>query len=48
MDMETAGPIILDTLSKACSQDPAVLTPAEGQLQQWQTQPGFYTVLSVS
>ncbi|KAL4228026.1 Importin-11 [Mactra antiquata] len=46
MDADTAGPIILDTLTKACSQDPAILTPAEGQLLQWQTQPGFYSVLS--
>lgn len=46
MDTDSAGVIILDTLTKATSQDPAVLTPAEHQLQQWQTQPGFYSVLS--
>lgn len=48
MDADTVGPLVLETLSNACSQDPAVLTPAEYQLQQWQTQPGFYTILSVS
>lgn len=47
MDADTAGPVILETLTNACSQDPAVLAPAEYQLQQWQTQPGFYTILSV-
>jgi hypothetical protein len=48
MEMESAGTLILDVLTKACSQDPNVLTPAEHQLMQWQTQPGFYTILSVN
>ncbi|XP_052792511.1 importin-11-like [Mya arenaria] len=46
MEPTDSGAMILDTLTRACSQDSAVLTPAEHQLQQWQTQPGFYTALS--
>ncbi|XP_048255112.1 importin-11-like [Haliotis rufescens] len=46
MDMETAGPVVLDTLSRACSQDASVLKPAEHQLQQWETQPGFYSIVA--
>ncbi|ESO88153.1 hypothetical protein LOTGIDRAFT_219538 [Lottia gigantea] len=37
---------VLDTLNKACSQDASVLKPATDQLQQWETQPGFYSILS--
>ena len=48
MEPEDAGRVILETLTLACSQDPTVLTPAEHQLQQWQTQPGFYSTLSVN
>lgn len=48
MEVEAAEPIVLETLSHACSQDANVLKPAERKLQSWETQPGFYSVLSVS
>ena len=48
MDLSSAGPVVLDTLSKACSQQADVLKPAEQQLRHWETQPGFYTILAVS
>lgn len=47
MDIATAGPLVLETLTNACSQKADVLKPAERQLQQWETQPGFYSILSV-
>ncbi len=47
-DLATAGPVVLTTLSQACSQDASVLKPAEQQLQNWETEHGFYTVLHVS
>ncbi|KAL8559005.1 hypothetical protein ACOMHN_039761 [Nucella lapillus] len=46
MDLETAEPVVLQTLSLACSQDASVLKPAEQQLKEWETQPGFYSILS--
>ena len=36
---------VLDTLTRAASQNTAVLKPAEQQLKSWETQPGFYSVL---
>ncbi|KAK2165868.1 hypothetical protein NP493_1346g00008 [Ridgeia piscesae] len=45
MDIGTAGPLVLHVLGQACSQQPEVLKPAEQQLKQWETQPGFYTIL---
>ncbi len=48
LDLATAGPVVLATLSQACSQDASVLKPAEQQLQNWETEHGFYTVLHVS
>ena len=48
MDLHTAEPVVLQTLSHACSQDADVLKPAEQQLKDWETQPGFYSILSVS
>ncbi|KAL3866114.1 hypothetical protein ACJMK2_043446 [Sinanodonta woodiana] len=45
MNFDNAGSLVLETLTKACSQSVDVLKPAEQQLQQWETQPGFYTVL---
>lgn len=48
MELSSAGPVVLKTLTNACSQNADVLKPAERQLQQWETQTGFYTVLSVS
>ncbi|XP_068614105.1 importin-11-like [Brachionichthys hirsutus] len=43
--MEGASSVVLQTLTQAASQDTAVLKPAEEQLRQWETQPGFYSVL---
>ena len=48
MDLNTAGPLVLQELSKACSQNADVLKPAEHQLKQWETQSGFYSILLVS
>lgn len=48
MDLNSASTIVLQVLTQATSQDTAVLKPAEEQLKQWETQPGFYSVLLVS
>lgn len=48
MDLASAGPIVLHTLTSACSQNADILKPAVHQLKQWETSPGFYTILSVS
>nr|XP_046243675.1 importin-11 [Scatophagus argus] len=45
MDMDGASSVVLQALTHATSQDTAVLKPAEEQLRQWETQPGFYSVL---
>ncbi|XP_077601089.1 importin-11-like [Stigmatopora nigra] len=45
MDIDGASSVVLKTLTQATSQDTAVLKPAEEQLKQWETQPGFYSVL---
>lgn len=37
--------LVLDTLNRATSQDTEVLKPAEKRLQEWETEPGFYSVL---
>ncbi|KPJ14447.1 Importin-11 [Papilio machaon] len=37
--------LVLDTLNRATSQDTEVLKPAEKKLQEWETEPGFYSVL---
>jgi hypothetical protein len=47
MDMDSARLVVLQTLTQATSQDTAGLKPAEEQLKQWETQPGFYSVLLV-
>ena len=47
-DLAVSGPAVLAALTQACSQDASVLKPAEQQLHNWETQPGFYTVLHVS
>ncbi|XP_074651521.1 importin-11-like [Tubulanus polymorphus] len=46
MNAETAGPVVLDTLQRACSQSTEVLKPAEAQLKEWETKPGFYSILA--
>lgn len=40
--------LVLDTLNRATSQDTEVLKPAEKKLQEWEVEPGFYSVLLVS
>lgn len=40
--------LVLDTLNRATSQDTEVLKPAEKKLQEWEIEPGFYSVLLVS
>ncbi|KAM4054020.1 importin-11 [Anomaloglossus baeobatrachus] len=45
MDLNSASSVVLQVLTQASSQDSRVLKPAEEQLKQWETQPGFYTVL---
>lgn len=47
MDIQSASSVVLQALTQATSQDTAVLKPAEEQLRQWETQPGFYSVLLV-
>ncbi|KAG8131069.1 hypothetical protein E2320_017794, partial [Naja naja] len=43
--LHRASNIVLQVLTQATSQDTSVLKPAEEQLKQWETQPGFYSVL---
>ncbi|CAH1796232.1 unnamed protein product [Owenia fusiformis] len=45
MELQTAGPVVLETLIAACSQNAEEMHPAEQRLKQWETQPGFYTIL---
>ncbi|XP_033020570.1 importin-11 isoform X2 [Lacerta agilis] len=45
MDLNSASSVVLQVLTQATSQDTVVLKPAEEQLKQWETQPGFYSVL---
>uniref|UniRef100_A0AAR2IXY8 Importin-11 n=1 Tax=Pygocentrus nattereri TaxID=42514 RepID=A0AAR2IXY8_PYGNA len=45
MDLQSAGSVVLQALTQATSQNTAELKPAEEQLRQWETQPGFYSVL---
>ncbi|XP_050400869.1 importin-11 [Patella vulgata] len=46
MDLTSDETYVLDTLGKACSQSAQTLKPAVEQLQQWEIQPGFYSILS--
>ncbi|KAH0512365.1 Importin-11 [Microtus ochrogaster] len=48
MDLNSASSVVLQVLTQATSQDTAVLKPAEEQLKQWETQPGFYSVLLIA
>ena len=43
----SAATAVVETLMRACSQDASVLKPAESLLKQWETQPGFYSILAV-
>ena len=40
--------LVLDTLNRATSQNTEVLKPAEKKLQEWEIEPGFYSVLLVN
>ncbi|XP_073979099.1 importin-11-like [Rhodnius prolixus] len=45
MEVNSAHNIVLDTLQRAVSQNAEILKPAEQKLQEWETQPGFYSIL---
>ncbi|XP_046677970.1 importin-11-like [Homalodisca vitripennis] len=45
MDLETAQAVVFETLQRATSQNSEVLKPAEQKLKEWETVPGFYTIL---
>lgn len=45
MDSASAGPVVLQTLTHAASQNTELLKPAEQQLKLWETQPGFHSIL---
>lgn len=47
MDMDKALSMVLDTLRCASSQNQDILKPAEEKLQEWETEPGFYSILLV-
>ena len=45
MALEAERTAVLQALTAAASQSAADLKPAEAQLREWETLPGFYTVL---
>ena len=45
MALEAERAAVLQALTAAASQSASELKPAEAQLRQWETLPGFYTVL---
>lgn len=45
MDLGNAQAMVVEVLQRASSQNPELLKPAEVKLREWETQPGFYTVL---
>uniref|UniRef100_A0A8C4NCP5 Importin-11 n=1 Tax=Eptatretus burgeri TaxID=7764 RepID=A0A8C4NCP5_EPTBU len=45
MDPSQTRSVVTEVLRRATSQDCADLKPAEEQLRQWETQPGFYSIL---
>lgn len=47
MDLSSTNSMVIEVLQRASSQNPEILKPAEGKLKEWETQPGFYTVLYV-
>lgn len=48
MDLATAQAMVFETLQQATSQNSDILKPAEQKLKEWETVPGFYTILFVS
>jgi uncharacterized membrane protein YjjP (DUF1212 family) len=47
MQMDTDGMRVLTALTQACSQNSLELKPAEQQLKEWESHPGFYSILLV-
>ncbi|XP_066994048.1 importin-11 [Anabrus simplex] len=45
MDISTAQSIVLETLQQATNQNAEILKPAELKLKEWETEPGFYSIL---
>lgn len=45
MDIQTAHSVVLSTLERAASQNAEILKPAESKLKEWETEPGFYSIL---
>lgn len=48
MEIESTEAVVLEVLQRASSQNAQILKPAEAKLLEWETQPGFYTVLYVN
>lgn len=48
MDLVSTQAMVVEVLQQASSQNPDILKPAEAKLREWESQPGFYTVLLVS
>lgn len=47
MDIATAQSMVLETLHRAANQNAEILKPAELKLKEWETEPGFYSILLV-
>jgi hypothetical protein len=47
MDLATAQSMVLETLQRAANQNAEILKPAELKLKEWETEPGFYSILLV-
>jgi hypothetical protein len=47
MDIATAQSMVLETLQRAANQNAEILKPAELKLKEWETEPGFYSILLV-
>ncbi|PSN49429.1 Importin-11 [Blattella germanica] len=45
MDITTAQSMVLETLQRAANQNAEILKPAELKLKEWETEPGFYSIL---
>ena len=43
--MSKAGQLVVACLGEASNQNPAVIKQAEERLKQWETEPGFYSIL---
>lgn len=45
MEITAIESVVLETLKRAASQNAEVLKPAEEKLKEWETEPGFYSIL---